>query len=229
MVATGHRSQARPGDNAIAALNTRHERAHKRVLSTRIACGETHDDCCQWLDEEDGKEEMFRDGTCTEADELRSVEPSVQRQRSERRQYRLQYSKRDADRKWWSGWARFLGFRGRAAAVRQRLGDRATTILIVLVIWASCALLAAGATRFGAGLPSRTLSPTAMGQGQEADDGREPAAQGDHDSRMRDIPGTCQTAPAQLIFFWAHIQLNVVGQGRIEGEAPVYETAGCVE
>jgi len=161
-----------PRDDGYKTLVTN---ARTRASSLpAIASGQTHDDC-QWLDEEDGKEEVLRDGTCAQADELPCIERGIRLQRSERRQRRLQDSERDAYGKRCAGWTRFVGLGGRAAAVRRGLGDGATAILIVLVVWTTCALFTARATRLGAGLPAGTLYPTALGQREQAQDGGKPS------------------------------------------------------
>ena len=130
---------------------------------------------------------MFRDRTCAKADELRYVERSLERQRSERRQCWLQHSQADADSKRRGRWTRFVGLRGRTAAVGGGLGDGAPTI-VALVIRASCALFAARTTSLRGGLPACTLHQDTRSESEDTQDGGKPTVPRHGTSRMLDIP-----------------------------------------
>lgn len=138
---------------------------------------------------------MLRDGAGAQPGEVDGVPVHKRTLRSDHRQRRLQHCNRDCCGERLAGWIRLVGFRSGAAAVCCRLANRRGVVLIVLVPRAVRILFATRATCLRSRLPTCTLRPPALQQGNYADESGQPVIQMHHVQYARP-DWSCQTRPS---------------------------------
>lgn len=184
----GHASQQKGGARQLkTATNTRHGRAQTRVLTAHGTRGQTHDDC-QWLDEEDGEENVLGNVRGRNwCDSPPAVAQNESRHRSRKSDPSSQNGVGDGGDERGAGLAGVFVFRGCAAVVRLHLADAARCrALRVSLVHRARTLGAARHTRFRGRRPSGA-DGCVSGRNQNGQRNRKQLpAEDQHLSRMQD-------------------------------------------